>query len=522
MPADSPRYVPIHMRTESRWLYLTAFLGGAVSLGVELAASRLLAPYFGESLPVWAAIIGLILLYLTVGYFLGGRWADRSPRPATFYEIATWGAWLVGLVPFVARPVLSLAVEGMGRLNVSLTVGPFAAVLLLFAAPVTLLGCLSPFVIRLLVDRVEETGGVAGRVYALSTVGSLLGTLVTVFGLVPAIGTRNTFGVLSLSLLVPSLVGLARARPRRAVLYLWMPLVVLVLALGALGRPVKPQAGMIYEAESAHHYIQVVERDGWRYLFLNEGLGIHSVYRPGARRVGGTWDLFVIAPFFNPPPFSPSRVRSMAMIGLAGGTVPKLYTAFYGPIPIDGVELDPAVVRVGREYFGMTEPNLQVTVGDGRAVLARSPRRYSVVAVDAYRLPYIPWHLTTVEFFQEARRHLEEDSVVVVNVGRTPGDDRLVAAIAATLRAVFPTVHAVDVPNSYNTILVATVQPTTTENLRANREGLTDPDLRAIADEALANLRPVPEGGIVLTDDRAPVEAITHAMILAYLTGSIE
>jgi len=247
MPADSPRYVPIHMRTESRWLYLTAFLGGAVSLGVELAASRLLAPYFGESLPVWAAIIGLILLYLTVGYFLGGRWADRSPRPATFYEIATWGAWLVGLVPFVARPVLSLAVEGMARLNVSLTVGPFAAVLLLFAAPVTLLGCLSPFVIRLLVDRVEETGGVAGRVYALSTVGSLLGTLVTVFGLVPAIGTRNTFGVLSLSLLVPSLVGLARARPRRAVLYLWMPLVVLVLALGARGRPVKPQAGMIYE-----------------------------------------------------------------------------------------------------------------------------------------------------------------------------------------------------------------------------------------------------------------------------------
>ncbi|MBO9370225.1 MAG: fused MFS/spermidine synthase, partial [Chloroflexi bacterium] len=102
-----------HVRTESRWLYLTAFLGGAVTLGAELAASRLLAPYFGESLPVWAAIIGLILLYLTVGYFLGGRWADRSPRPATFYEIAIWGAWLVGLIPFVARPVLSLAVEGM-------------------------------------------------------------------------------------------------------------------------------------------------------------------------------------------------------------------------------------------------------------------------------------------------------------------------------------------------------------------------------------------------------------------------
>ncbi len=508
--------------TESRYLYLTAFLGGMVSLGVELAASRLLAPFFGESLPVWAAVIGLILLYLTVGYFLGGRWADRSPHPATLYEIAVWGAWLVGPVPFVARPVLLLAAEGIARLNLPLTVGPFAAVLLLFAAPVTLLGCLSPFVIRLLVDRVERTGGVAGRVYALSTKGSLLGVYLTVFGLIPALGTRNTFVVLSLALLLPALVGLARARPGRAVLYLWMPLTVLALALWARSRPVRPQPGAIYETESAHHYIQVVERDGWRYLFLNEGLGIHSVYRPGARRVGGTWDLFLVAPLFNPPPFSPDRVRSLAMVGLAGGTVPKLYTAFYGPIPIDGIELDPVVVRVGREYFGMTEPNLQVTVGDGRAVLARSPRRYSVVGVDAYRLPYIPWHLTTAEFFGEVYRHLEEDGVVVVNVGRTPGDDRLVAAIAATLRVVFPTVHAIDVPNSFNTILVATVQPTMAENLRANREVLADPDLRAIADEALENLRPVPEGGIVLTDDRAPVEAITHAMILAYLAGSTE
>lgn len=504
------------------WLYLTAFLGGVVSLGVELAASRLLAPFFGESLPVWAAVIGLILFYLTAGYFLGGRWADRSPYPATFYEIAVWGAWLVGLIPFAARPVLLRAAEGMARFNIPLTVGPFAAVLLLFAAPVTLLGCLSPFVIRLLVERVEETGGVAGRVYALSTVGSLLGTLLTVFGLIPALGTRHTFVVLSLTLLLPALVGLFRARPRRAVLYFWMPVVMLGLALWARGRPVKPQTGAIYETESAHHYIQVVERDGWRYLFLNEGLGIHSVYRPGARRVGGTWDLFLVAPLFNPPPFSPDRVRSMAMIGLASGTVPKLYTVFYGPIPIDGIELDPAVVQVGRDYFGMTEPNLQVTVGDGRAVLARSLRRYSVVGVDAYRLPYIPWHLTTVEFFQEVYRHLEEDGAVVVNVGRTPGDDRLVAAIAATLRTVFPSVHAIDVPNSFNTILVATARPTTAENLRANREGLADPDLRAIADEALANLRPVPEGGIVLTDDQAPVEAMTHAMILAYLTGSTE
>ncbi|RME31583.1 MAG: spermine synthase, partial [Thermoflexia bacterium] len=126
---------------------------------------------------------------------------------------------------------------------------------------------------------------------------------------------------------------------------------------------------------------------------------------------------------------------------------------------------------------------------------------------------------TTVEFFQQVRRHLEDRGVVVVNVGRVPGDDRLVAALAATLEKVFPSVHAIDVPGSFNTILVATVLPTSPENLRANRMYLTDPALRDIADEALANLRPLPSGGIVLTDDRAPVEAITHALILAYLFG---
>lgn len=514
MPSNDPSQQPF---AGSRFLYLIASLGGLVSLGVELAASRLLAPYFSDSLPVWAAIIGLILLYLTVGYFLGGRWADRSPYPATLYEIIVWGAFLVGVVPFVARPVLAAAVEGMARLNVPLIVGPFAAVLLFFAAPVTLLGCVSPFVIRLLVDRVERTGEVAGRVYAISTAGSLIGTYLAVFVLIPAIGTLNTYVALSLVLLIPALWGLARSRPWRAVLYLWMPFLLLGLALWARGRPVKPQAGLIYEAESAYHYIQVVEKDGCRYLYLNEGLGIHSVYCPGARRVGGTWDFFAVAPFFNPSPFSPQEVRSMAMIGLAGGTVPKLYTRFFGPIPIDGVELDPAVVRTGREFFAMTEPNLQVIVGDGRAVLARSLRRYTVIGVDAYRLPYIPWHLTTVEFFREAWAHLDENGVVVVNVGRTPGDDRLVAAIGATMRVVFPSIHAIDVPNSYNTILVATVRPTVPENLQANLALIGDPDLRPIAREALANLRPVPEGGIILTDDRAPVEAITHAMILDYL-----
>jgi len=503
------------------YLYLTAFVSGMVSLGVELSASRLLAPHFGDSHPVWAAVIGLILLYLTVGYFVGGRWADRSPRPTTFYGLVAWAGLLVGLTPFVARPALLLAARGFANydLAVSLLVGPFVAVLLLFSAPVTLMGCVSPFVIRLLMERVDRAGDVAGRTYAISTGGSLLGTLLPVFVLIPTLGTRNTFVAFSLLLMVVALVGLVLAAPRRALYYLWMPLLVILLTFLLRGQAIKPGEGVIYETESAYNYIRVVSDGDWRYLELNEGLGVHSVYHPESRLVGGVWSYFLAAPFFNPPPFPPERVKSLAMIGLAAGTVPKEYTAVFGPIPIDGVELDPEIVRMGREFFDMREPNLNVIVGDGRAVLARSERTYTVVGIDAYRSFYIPWHLTTVEFFQEVRGHLAEDGVMVVNVDRLWEDDWLVEVIVTTLAEVFPSVHVMDLPGASNTLIVATAQLTTPENLRANRALIQDPDLLGVVDQAWENWRTAEPAPLVLTDDRAPVEMLTHPLWRNLLFG---
>jgi spermidine synthase len=165
----------------------------------------------------------------------------------------------------------------------------------------------------------------------------------------------------------------------------------------------------------------------------------------------------------------------------------------------------------------MNEPNLNVVVSDGRAFIARSEHRYSVVVLDAYRLPYIPWHLTTVEFFQEVRDHLTDDGVVVINVGRTPGDYRLVEAMVATLQQIFPSTHTMDVASSYNAIVVATVQPTSPDNLEANIPLLDNPVLQVIASEALGNLRTVEPGPMVFTDDRAPVEMLTHSIVFNYI-----
>jgi len=499
-------------------LYVTAFAGGLTSLAVELTAASLLRPHFGTANLVWATIIGLILLYLTAGYFLGGRWADSSPRPSTLYQIVAWAAFFVGIVPFVAYPVLVLATPAFENFDAVMLGGAFAAVLILFSLPVTLLGCVSPFVIRLAMEDVETAGQTAGRVYAISTAGSFLGSFLPDLLLTPLIGTRNTFVLLSLFLLVVALVGLARSGPRRLLLYLWMPAVIVLLALLLHGQPVKPAADAIYEAESAYNYIQVIEREsGCRQLLLNEGQGIHSVYCPGQLRTSGPWDYFLIAPYFNPPPYTPDRVTSVALIGLAGGTMARQFTEVYGPLPIDGVEIDPAIARVGREYFGMNQPNLNVIVADGRYYLAHSDRRYTVIGVDAYRLPYIPPHLTTVEFFRQVRDHLTADGVVVINVGHTPQDYRLVEAMLATMLEVFPSAHVIDVPNSYNAVVVATVQPTTADNLLANLPGLEgDTFLHPTALQAVANLRPTQPGTVIFTDDRAAIEWMTNALLLDF------
>ena len=254
-------------------------------------------------------------------------------------------------------------------------------------------------------------------------------------------------------------------------------------------------------------------------MLLNEGQGIHSVYNPQQVTTDGTWDYFTIAPFFNAPPFSADRVKRLAIVGLAGGSIARLYTELYGPLPIDGIEIDPKIVEVGRTYFGMTQPNLNVIVGDGRAAIANSAQRYDVIALDAFRVPYIPWHLTTREFMQELRDHLTPDGVIAINVGRTRTDYQMVDAMAQTAAEVFPSVYVIDVPGSFNSIVYATNQPTSLENLRANLNTMPAAPLRAIAERALAHVRPLHPEAPVFTDDRAPVERLTNEIMLSFLFG---
>ena len=507
-----------------RYLLFTVFVSGMTTLAAELAASRLIGNVFGTSNLVWASIIGLILIYLTAGYFLGGRWADKNPTPAALYRVLAWGAFTLGLVPYIAEPVLKSAATAFEGLQVSILAGSFVAVLILFSVPVTLLGTISPFAIRLSVDDPKSAGVTSGTIYAISTLGSFIGTFIPVLVTIPTIGTRLTFLLFSLLLLIVALIGLGLYASRRAMLiHLWMPAVLAIVAIIFASQSIKAIDGQVYETESAYNYIQVQEINGFTLLRLNEGQGIHSEYNPNTMQYGGPWEQFLVGPYFNLGE-RPSDVKRMAIVGLAAGTTARLATAVYNGLPIDGFEIDPKIVEVGRKYFDMNMPNLNVYIGDGRLGLEESKYLYDIIAVDAYRPPYIPPHMTTQEFFEICASRLTDNGVLTINAASVPGDRRLINGLATTMATVFPSVHIMDIPGTLNTMIFATKQPTKPENFAVNlvalsRDPNTNPLLLNAMQTTFANLKPGYETTTIFTDDRAPIEWIVNDMVVRFVVG---
>ncbi len=511
-----------------KYLLFTVFVSGMTTLAAELAAGRLIGNVFGTSNLVWASIIGLILIYLTLGYFLGGKWADKNPTPGAMYRILAWGAFTIGLVPYIAGPVLKFAATGFEALAVGVMAGSFIAVLILFSVPITLLGAISPFAIRLSVDDTSKAGQISGQIYAISTLGSFIGTFLPTLVTIPTVGTKLTFFGFGMFLLIVALVGLAKfASPREMLKLGWMPVLLAIVAVLSAGQSLKNSSGQVYETESAYNYIQVQQQNGYTLLKLNDGQGIHSMYHPDTLNYGGPWEQFLVGPYFYANR-KPQDVKRMAIVGLAAGTAARQASAVYGDIPIDGFELDDQIVEVGEKYFGMNLPNLTVHIGDGRLNLERSEAKYDIIGVDAYRPPYIPPHMTTQEFFGIVASHLTDDGVLTINVGSVPGDRRLIDGLATTIATQFASIHIMDIPGTLNTMIFATKQPTTRENFTANLVALagdpnTHPLLLSAMSSTYANFKDGYETTTVFTDDLAPIEWIVNDMVVSFvLQGGLE
>ncbi|HEX4929735.1 MAG TPA: fused MFS/spermidine synthase [Gaiellaceae bacterium] len=490
------------MKHPTAALAALVFGAGTGSLATEIAASRLLAPYFGSSTIVWANLIGIVLAGLALGYWLGGRIADRRPEPRLLGLIVLAAAVWVAITPFVARPFLDAAVGNLDDASAGAVIGSFFAVLLLFAPAVVLLGMVSPFAIRLAISDVETAGAVAGRFYALSTAGSLLGTFVPALIAIPLAGTQRT------------LLGTAVLLALSASFLLGRKVLVLAAVLAALVAvppgAVKAEPGLLHEEDSLYQFIQVVERpDGRRILRLNEGVAVHSVWRSETVLTGGVWDAFLAL-----PPLLDRPLRSVAILGNAAGTTARALGTFYPEARVDGVELDPAVSRVGRKYFGLEDnPRLTVHDADARPFLRRTDERYDLIVVDAYHQPYVPFYLATREFFRLARERLEPGGILALNVASVPGDERLLDGISGTLKHEFEDV-AVWPALRFNKILIAFDTPGSVTRIELND---LPAELRPLVALLVRQMRPVTEKAKrPWTDDRAPVEWVTDRMIVEY------
>ena len=496
-----------------RLLTLVVFVVGTGSLGAEIAAVRLLAPYFGSSTVIWANTIGIVLVALSVGYWLGGRWADRNPSASAMCRLALGAAVLLALVPFAARPLLDLAVGALDQIAAGAFIGSLVGVLGLVAVPVMLLGAVSPWALRLAVDQVEHAGAIAGRLYAVSTAGSMVGALTAAIVTVPLVGTRRTFVLFALAIALVALVGL---RPRLG--YAAAPVLIALLLVPPTGtlKASADSGRVIHETETEYQYARVIEDpDGTRTLELNEGQAIHSMYRPTTVLTTGYWDDQLVLPWAAGRTEPPGRV---AILGNAAGTTARAFDRLFPTTYVDGVEIDGELSEIGRRYFDMNGERLTVHTADARPFLRRVETRYDAILLDAYRQPYVPFYLTTREFFELARSRLAPGGVVVVNVGHPEGQDELERVLAATMRAVFPSVVR-DPATPTNTLLAASAEPISPAALRRARGALPAP-LREVADETADRMEPALRGGEVYTDDKAPVEWLIDRTIVDYASGS--
>ncbi|HKE00605.1 MAG TPA: fused MFS/spermidine synthase, partial [Planctomycetota bacterium] len=490
------------------------FVCGLGTIATEVAAFRLLAPYFGSTQFITTNVLGVVLACLAIGYWAGGKLADRRPTATALYALTLVAGVLLAALPLAATPILKAASPALGREDASLFLGTLAAMVALFALPLLLLGMVSPFTIRLLASGDERAGRQSGFVFAVSTAGSLLGAYLPAFVGIPLLGTRRTIAAAAALVLASAIAGLLAER-RRASSAVAIALLALPLSGAALGGPLKGGPGVLEERETEYHLVRVLrdERNKRTYLELNEGLSYHSVAFDDGRLPPGVWGfLQLLPPMLRGTPAAGPPMR-VCIVGLAAGTVATHFQRAYGDafdLHVDGVEIDPVVVEMGRKHFHLEEKRLRVAIEDGRTFLARHPDRYGLIVGDAYRQPYIPHHLVTAEFFALARERLVPGGICAVNAGALSVDSPVVRGIANAMLTAFPSVERFEVANFdvpfKNYVLLGADRP-----LRERWAAIDSPELVPFRNAALATwtaLAKDPDAP-TFTDDRAPVEWYT-------------
>ena len=495
------------------FLYLTEFFAGMSVMAVELGASRLLAPYFSSSQIVWTIIIGTIMIAMALGNIYGGRSADKNPNPDKLYTRILIAAVWIAAIPVVGKYII-LGISGLLIFTVStnfLIWAAFAACMVIFVFPLFLLGTVTPSLAKYSVDSLEDSGSIVGTLGAFNTIGSIIGTFVPTFLSIPAVGTSVTFLIFAAILLALGLIYFISIKSGLRKSVAAAVLFILCCGAGASNTFAFWESDLAYEGESIYNYLQVKESDRSVILSTNVLFGVQSILMKDEGLTGMYYDYAMAAPLMTGRE-KPSDCNTL-ILGMGTGTYAHQCRAYYGDMPVEGVEIDEKITKLARAYFELPE-DVKVTTYDGRAYLNAIDEKYDVIMVDAYQDITIPFQMSSTEFFALVKDHLTENGVMVVNMNmRGSGEDSINAYLADTISTVFDQVYTVDVRGTTNRELFASNDPNMLANLESHKAAVTDESLLVMMNVVSDNLLPYEAGDRIMTDDKAPVELLGMRVI---------
>ncbi|HMF49835.1 MAG TPA: fused MFS/spermidine synthase [Candidatus Saccharimonadales bacterium] len=493
---------------------IVVFVSGAVLMALEIVGSRVLAPYFGSSIFVWGSLISVVMAALSIGYYWGGWMSAREPSYGKLLTLLVVPGILIFFLPFIYPSVNEwIASHDFGtRLN------PLIACSALFLLPGVFLGTISPYVIRLAATKLHTVGSTAGTLYAISPCGSIFGTLLTAFYLIPVLGVSNIIHALGITLVCLSLVVVPLLRLQRISLGRAVAAVSVLLGSVNMWAPIA-WAKTILQKDTFYHRIRIEEDDEARYMYFDRTLqSAMTLKDPAALRL--LYSRYTSIGFtFRPD------AKKMLIIGLGGGSIPKKLNKEFPNMEIDAVEIDPEVVKMAKDHFNVKEgKNLRIHAQDGRLFLSRTQTQYDIILLDAYFTDSMPFHLATKEFFELAQRKLTPNGIIVANLisAVTGPSGKIARSFVRTQRQVFPQTYIfaarrpdhVSLDTIQNVIVIATRDKQRIDikeivkRAKDLDKGLFPDPTQDIAISYFDKL--LPEDVPILTDDYAPTDNLLN------------
>ena len=501
------------------FLRIIVFVSGLCSMAIEMTASRMLQNFFSATNIIWACIIGSILIYLSVGNWIGGKIVEKAPDRKSLSVLIILSGISTCVIPLLSRPLLLKSAIALNEQRFIYLFFLFFLLLCILSIPMLILGMINPISIYFYNQAGNPFGNSIGSILSSSTLGSFAGTFIPVFFLIPQFGTSRALIIIGFLLAAVGIGGWIYTESEYKRFLILIVLIFPASEFFLISPKVKNSSNQIFEKESMYNYIEIVEDHGFSLLKINEGQAIQSIYHPKQVNYYGPWEQILTAPFLVNYPVEFASMQNAAILGLAGGTAAMQLKQIFPNVFIDGYEIDPDIIDAARKHMGLKENVAAIHLADGRIGISQSKKRYDVIMVDAYRPPYIAPSMCTYEFFQVISKKLSDSGVLVINIGRSGTSRYLLESLATTAGSVFPSLCVVDIPNTMNSILFASNKQLSYDNLLKNYSDLSSVDdvpelLIETLSVALGNFQEKPENkGLFLSDDSVPVDRITNQII---------